>query len=98
MKQNVAVIGAGAMGTAISQSLAVCNKQGWELVVNGGLIVASLISGALTRAISGDIYYFLRALCISRSACYIGLIILVFIFSKGIGNNKKNNCRIVEDN
>lgn len=76
------------VGTAISQSLAVCNKQGWELVVNGSLILASVVSGALTRAMGGDIYYFLKALCASRSLCYIVLIFLVFLFSKGIGSKK----------
>lgn len=76
------------IGTAISQSLAVCNKQGWELVVNGSLILASVVSGMLTRSTGGDIYYFLKVLCITRSLCYIGLIILVFLFSKGIGSKK----------
>ena len=78
------------IGTAISQSLAVCNKQGWELVVNGSLIIASVLSGALTRTIGGDIYYFLKALCVSRSLCYVGLIFLVFLFSKGIGSKKSS--------
>lgn len=76
------------IGTALSQSLAVCNKQGWELVVNGSLIFASVISGMLTRISGGDIYYFLKAICISRSLCYIGLIMLVYAFSKGIGLNR----------
>lgn len=75
------------VGTAISQSLAVCNKQGWELIVNGSLIFASVLSGALIMASGGDIYCFLKTLCASRSLCYIGLIFLVFLFSKGVGNN-----------
>lgn len=89
------------IGTAISQSLAVCNKQGWELVVNGSLIVASAVSGLLTKLTNGDIYFFLRCICISRSLCYIGLIVLVFILSKGIGTktplaNRKDNDLIAE--
>lgn len=75
------------IGTAISQSLAVCKKQGWELLVNGSLIVASVISGILTRALGGDFLFFLRAICISRSLCYVGLIFLVFLLSKGVGTN-----------
>lgn len=78
------------IGTAISQSLAVCNKQIWELIVNGSLIIASVISGALTRSNGGDIYYFLKALSVSRSLCYIGLISLVFLLSKGIGSKAFN--------
>ena len=80
------------IGTAISQSLAVCNKQGWELIVNGSLIAASLFSGLFTRITAGNIYYFLKLLCISRSACYIGLILLVFYFAKG-GGKKRNYIR-----
>ncbi len=79
------------VGTAISQSLAVCNKQGWELLVNGSLVVASLLCGALTRVVNGDITFFLRSLCISRSLCYLALIILVFLFSRGIGQARKGS-------
>lgn len=76
------------VGTAISQSLAVCDKQGWELVVNGSLILASLFSGAITRLISEDIYFFLHLLCMSRVLCYLLLIALVGYFSKGSGPAK----------
>lgn len=77
------------VGTAISQSLAVCDKQGWELVVNGSLILASLFSGAITRLTSGDIYFFLHILCMSRVLCYLLLIVLVGYFSKGSSHAKK---------
>ena len=76
------------IGTAISQSLAVCNKQGWELIVNGSLIIASIFSGILATLARGDIYYFLSVLCISRTLCYFLLIILVFYFSKGSSHDK----------
>lgn len=85
------------IGSAVSQSLAVCNKQGWELVVNGSLILASVISGVLTRTTCGDIYFFLKCICISRSLCYIGLIILAFLFSKGIGSKKRSADADAED-
>lgn len=73
------------IGTAISQSLAVCNKQGWELVINCSLVLSSVLSALLATMFEGNVYFFLKALCISRSICYLGLIVLVFLFSKGIG-------------
>jgi len=71
------------IGTALSQSLAVCNKQGVELFVNIGLVCASVISGAITRSLGGDIYFFLKMICVARSLCYVVLIAAVYICSKG---------------
>ena len=76
------------IGTALSQSLTVCNKQGVELLVNLGLVVASVFSGILTRRMGGDIYFFLRSICISRSICYVVLIAGVYFCS--LGNRKAN--------
>ena len=79
------------IGTALSQSLAVCSRQGMELAVNLGLVGASLLSGFVTRAISGDIYFFLRMICISRSICYVFLILCVWLCARGTLKNRKSN-------
>ena len=71
------------VGTALSQSLAVCNRQGVELIVNIGLVAASLLSGLITRHVGGDIEFFLRCICMSRSLCYVGLITGVFLCARG---------------
>lgn len=71
------------VGTALSQSLAVCKRQGIELLVNIGLVAASLFSGFLTKQVGGDIYFFLKSICISRSICYVLLIGGVVLCSLG---------------
>ena len=76
------------VGTALSQSLAVCNRQGVELIVNIGLVCASLLSGFITRHVGGDITFFLRCICLSRSLCYVGLILGVYLCARGSKNWK----------
>ena len=71
------------IGTAMSQSLVVCNRQGIELIVNICLVIASLLSGVITRQTGGDIYSFLTLICIFRSACYVLLITGVLICALG---------------
>ena len=83
------------VGTAMSQSLAVCKRQGIELAVNLGLVAASLISGYLTRQVGGDIYYYLKCICISRSACYVFLIGAVVFCSLGT-KKSRTKCGLSE--
>ena len=72
------------IGTAVSQSLVVCNKQGVELIFNICLAAASVLSGVLTVVLHTNVEGFLWLLSITRSLCYIGLIICVYIYSKGV--------------
>lgn len=72
------------IGTALSQSLVVCNRQDVELIINISLGIATVFSGIVAYFMKANVEVFLALICGTRSLCYIGLIICVYIFSKGV--------------
>lgn len=70
------------VGTSLSQVLVVCKKQVVELIVNIGLVCASLLSGLMTWYWQKDVLFFLQCLNLLRSSCYALLIFMVFLYAR----------------
>ncbi len=75
------------IGNALPPSLAICNKQKVDLIFQIGLAVASILSGLVIVITQAKVETFLTLLCLTRSLCYVIVIICVYIYSKG---EKKN--------
>lgn len=71
------------IGSSISQALVVCSQQKMEVIVNIFLTIASVGSGVVAGISGGDVIFFLKILCITRTLAYIWLIIIVYKYSKG---------------
>lgn len=70
------------VGSSLSPVLVVCKKQTLELLLNIGLVCASLLSGFLTWYWQKDVLFFLQSLNLLRSVCYGLLIVMVFLYAR----------------
>jgi hypothetical protein len=52
------------------------------LIINIGLVCASLLSGFCTWYWQKDVLFFLHSLNLLRSVCYFLLILMVFLYSR----------------
>ncbi len=81
------MFGARFIVTAVSPGLVVANKQGYELFLQAGFILAAFVSFIITKQLDLSIERFLVLISTSFTTIYILYFIVVYRFSKEFSRN-----------